>query len=83
MHVRIGERIYSATQFIYTAAQKTPVVKTPSGKEVEYSFPEVPECDDEKCWLCGADTNGYGTPVNKTIKPTFTDCRFSIHKSTV
>jgi CRISPR type IV-associated protein Csf1 len=47
------------------------------GKEVEYTFPEIPECADEKCWLCGADTYGYGTPVRKTIKPTFTDVPFS------
>lgn len=61
------------TQFIYQAAQKTPRVMTPSGKEIGYSFPEVPECEDELCWLCGGNTYGRGTPKKKTIKPTFTD----------
>lgn len=61
------------TQFIYQAAQKTPRVMTPSGKEIEYTFPEVPECEDELCWLCGGNTYGRGTPKKKTIKPTFTD----------
>jgi len=61
------------TQFIYQAAQKTPRVMTPSGKEIGYTFPEVPECEDELCWLCGGNTNGKGTPKKKTIKPTFTD----------
>lgn len=70
-------KIFSPTQFIYEAAKKTPKVIAPSGKEVEYSLPNVPQCEDEKCWLCGGDTDGYGTPANKTIKPTFTDVPFS------
>lgn len=61
------------TQFIYQAAQRTPKVMTPSGKEVVYAFPEAPNCEDALCWLCGGETHGKGTPKKKTIKSTFTD----------
>lgn len=63
----------TAMQFIYEAAKKTPVVITPAGKEVKYTFLEVPECKDKRCWLCGGETHGKGTPKKKTIKPTFTN----------
>lgn len=60
-------------QFIYEAAKKTPNIGTPSGKQITYTFPPAPGCKDDKCWLCGGDTNGRGTPKKKTIKPTFTN----------
>ncbi len=63
----------TAMQFIYQAAQKTPTIITPAGKEVIYTFPETPNCEDARCWLCGGETHGRGTPKKDTIKPTFTN----------
>jgi hypothetical protein len=68
-----GRNMVTPMQFIYEAAQATPKVITPSGKEILYTFPEIPECEDDRCWLCGGLTHGHGTPRKKTIKPTFTN----------
>lgn len=59
-----------AVKLIYEAAKRTPVVMTPSGKKVEYSF-EVGNLKG-RCWLCGCETEA-GFPKKKIIKPTFTD----------
>lgn len=64
----------SAMQFIYQAAKRTPIVTTPSRKDVIYAFPDnIPPCQDKKCWLCGGDTNGKGLPIKQVIKTTFTN----------
>lgn len=70
--IRRGDKLTSM-QFLYNAAKKKPRVITPSGKEIIYEFPDTPECEDARCWLCGGKTNGKGTPKKKTIKPTFTN----------
>lgn len=57
-------------RLIYEAAKKTPVVTTPSGKEVVYEFAEGDLAGT--CWLCGCETEA-GFPKKQIIKPTFTD----------
>jgi len=62
------------TQFIYRAAQQTPKVIAPSGKEIIYEFPYVSEVENRQhCWLCGGMLNDRGIHKSLVIKDTFTD----------
>lgn len=63
----------TTTQFIYQAAMKTPLVNLTMGKTVEYKDIDPQKVDDQRCWLCGGQTDGLGVPIAKAIKPTFTN----------
>jgi len=66
-------QLITPTNFIYQAAQKTPVIQLPMNKQVIYTFEDYPEVKDKYCFLCGGETGFHGTARKKTIKETFTD----------